>query len=51
MRLGLLAPIAILFALPALGADDGLLTVAEKSEFKATARYAEVVDLCQRPRR
>ena len=27
---------------------DDLLTVAEKSDFKATARHAEVVDLCER---
>lgn len=33
---------------PAARADDGLLTVAETSDFRATARYAEVVALCER---
>jgi dipeptidyl-peptidase 4 len=45
MRLGLVY--LSLFAVPALAADDALLTVAEKSGFKATARYAEVRDLCR----
>src|SRR5262245_36960409 len=30
------------------GDDPALLTVAEKSEYRATARYAEVVALCER---
>ena len=39
---------AILLSIVALAPPDDLLTVAEKSDFKATARHAEVVDLCER---
>ena len=37
----------VLLALLAASADD-LQTVAEKSDFKATAHHAEVVDLCKK---
>lgn len=33
---------------PARAEDQPLLTVAEKSQFQATARHADVVDFCQR---
>src|SRR4029079_9388308 len=36
-----------LLVMPAFS-DDSLLTVAEKSEFQATSKHAEVVELCQR---
>jgi dipeptidyl-peptidase 4 len=36
-----------LLVVPA-ASDDTLLTVAEKSEFQATSKHAEVVELCQR---
>jgi dipeptidyl-peptidase 4 len=47
MRLGVFLWVFALTS-PALLADDSLLTVAEKSGFKATARYAEVVELCHK---
>ena len=37
-----------LAAAPFASADDDLRTVAERSGFRATARHAEVVDLCER---
>src|SRR4051794_14771240 len=43
-----LALIALLVALAARAADQELLTVAERSNWKATSRYAEVVDYCRR---
>ena len=48
MRLGTLAALVLALSNPALADDDRLLTVAEKSDFKATARYTEVVELCDR---
>src|SRR5262245_61928277 len=44
--------LAVAIVLPASSraedVDPALLTVAEKSDFRATARYAEVVALCER---
>ena len=37
---------ALILAFLSLAPPDDLLTVAEKSDFKATARYADVVELC-----
>src|SRR5688572_10569972 len=37
---------AALLALPALAADEGLVSVAERSHFQRTGRYDEVVALC-----
>jgi dipeptidyl aminopeptidase/acylaminoacyl peptidase len=48
MRLRIaVATLMLLLASPAV-ADDDLRTVAERSGFKATATYDEVVDLCRR---
>lgn len=38
----------LLLALVAFPSADDLLTVAEKSDFHATAKHAEVMDLCKR---
>ncbi len=46
---GRVVSLVLISALSALGAaPDDLLTVAERSQFKATARHAEVVELCGR---
>jgi dipeptidyl aminopeptidase/acylaminoacyl peptidase len=36
------------FSLPAQAAEEPLLTVAEKSKYRATSRHADVVDFCKR---
>jgi hypothetical protein len=45
MRLAALAAL-LAAALPALGANEALVTAAERSKFKATGRYPEVLQLC-----
>jgi hypothetical protein len=49
MRFGLILS-SLFVAVPAFGAgvDDALLTVAEQSNFKATARHADVMELCRK---
>jgi hypothetical protein len=49
VRCGLLAAALLAlpaFATPTLAADDELTTVAERSGFTETGRYAEVIELC-----
>ena len=43
------ANVIVLLAMAApLVAAEGLLTVAEKSDYKATSKHAEVVEFCER---
>jgi hypothetical protein len=46
MRLRLAAAAAAAATLPALAANEELATVAERSKFRTTGRYAEVLQLC-----
>ena len=44
LRLALVALLAA--ALPALAANEALVTAAERSKFRQTGRYPEVLQLC-----
>ena len=50
LYLCLLAVVSMFFVSPAFGQDipKELLTVAEQSDFQATSKHSEVVELCQR---
>ena len=46
MRLRCALAVLVAAALPALAANEALVTVAERSKFRTTGRYAEVLQLC-----